>query len=680
MPASYRLALLHRQLCAGPKEAKFVFDWSDIQTNLPQLPIPPLEDSCALFKEMLEPLMDPKREMPESIAAIDDFLSGAGPKLDTELRRRDAAAPNTSYVKPFWDKMYLGGRYPVPINSNPFIAFEPDRNPEKMNQASRAASLVFYMCKFLQGIRDGTVSADMVGPDTPGCTDEYSRLFSTTRIPHPDIDELRTFPDSKHIVIFRDDQIYSLEVLDGEDQLVPEDTLRSIISTLLEKDEAAALGLAPAALAVLTTMEREEWARVRVGLESGHECNRSSLGAIDSSILAVSLDRHTPSTDTHLAEQFMHGGVGGSWSIETKAAGRVRLYGGREVRWYDKSIVLMVAPSADASIIFEHSPFDGSCVCRMADDVWHDSQGLSSGRSLPSSPRVQQDYAPVLQQLEWALPAGGGALAEEVREATKAWHALQGVTQTNFYTFRDYGTSAMKGWGLSPDGLIQSCYLLAYRWMHSSTRISVYASCSTKRFLHGRTEAIRCNTTEMSTFVHAMADAVAEAEQAGQAGQGMDAAKRELLRGLLEAAVAKHRERSKEASMGRGVDRHLFSLANVLQETSGVDAPALFSTDAWSRFNTSVLSCSNCTVFGPSLRCVGYGAVCANGYGLGYVAKPDQINVCITNYTQDPAGEGDGVGFGGVAAAKVGPLDTDAELYGDALSKAFRTIRALCEA
>ena len=28
-------------------------------------------------------------------------------------------------VKPFWDNMYLSGRYPVPINSNPFVAFMP---------------------------------------------------------------------------------------------------------------------------------------------------------------------------------------------------------------------------------------------------------------------------------------------------------------------------------------------------------------------------------------------------------------------------------------------------------------------------------------------------------------------------------------------------------------------------
>jgi len=30
---------------------------------------------------------------------------------------------------PFWNKMYLGGRYPVPINSNPVILMNdlPDR-------------------------------------------------------------------------------------------------------------------------------------------------------------------------------------------------------------------------------------------------------------------------------------------------------------------------------------------------------------------------------------------------------------------------------------------------------------------------------------------------------------------------------------------------------------------------
>jgi hypothetical protein len=408
-----------------------------------------LHETCVRYKEMLEPLMDEK-ELAESIAAVDDFSARTGPDLDAELRRRNSASPGTSFVKPFWDRMYLGGRYPVPINSNPFIAFEPDKDPAKMNQGARAASLVFHMCKFLQGVRDGTVSADMVGPDTPGCMDEYSRLFSTTRIPRRGTDELRSFPESSHIVIFRDTQIYSLEVMDSAGRLVPEHALRAVIEALLlldPKATAPASGLAPSDLAILTTMERDDWADVREGLEASAPCNRQSLHTIDAAVFCLSLDRHTPYTPTNLAEQFMHGGVGGSWEGTTKD---VREYSGREARWFDKSLVLMVVPSGDASIIFEHSPFDGSCVCRMADDVWHDSQGLPSGRSLPSHARcVGTEHAtPVLMRLEWDLHDDAGGVTQGVRMATEAWQALQSITQTKLYTFDDFGTSMIKTWGM----------------------------------------------------------------------------------------------------------------------------------------------------------------------------------------------------------------------------------------
>jgi carnitine O-acetyltransferase len=73
--------------------------------------------------------------------------------------------------------------------------------------------------------------------------------------------------------------------------------------------------------------------------------------------------------------------------------------------------------------------------------------------------------------------------------------------------------------------------------MHGTSQISVYESASTKQFLAGRTEAIRSVTDEGVAFIRAFAE-------------GGDV---EVLRRLLAAATAKHRERATEASNGRAV-------------------------------------------------------------------------------------------------------------------------------
>jgi carnitine O-acetyltransferase len=97
--------------------------------------------------------------------------------------------------------MYLGGRYPVPINSNPFVPFESD--PNHTEQASRAASLVFHMLKWRQGMFNGTVQPDGK-PGKPACMDEYARLFATTRIPIADgTDKYVTDNQSRHIILLR---------------------------------------------------------------------------------------------------------------------------------------------------------------------------------------------------------------------------------------------------------------------------------------------------------------------------------------------------------------------------------------------------------------------------------------------------------------------------------------------
>ena len=54
-----------------------------------------------------------------------------------------------------WFDMYLENRDPLAININPQLTWQPDPNPEKMNQVQRASSLIASSIRFYRTLRDG---------------------------------------------------------------------------------------------------------------------------------------------------------------------------------------------------------------------------------------------------------------------------------------------------------------------------------------------------------------------------------------------------------------------------------------------------------------------------------------------------------------------------------------------
>jgi hypothetical protein len=165
---------------------------------------------------------------------------------------------------------------------------------------------------------------------------------------------------------------------------------------------------------------------------------------------------------------------------------------------------------------------------------------------------------------------------------------------------------------------------------------------------------------------------------------------------LLQAATSRHSTVAREAANGLGVDRHLFSLLS-LEGELGQQTSAIFTDEMWTRFNTAVLSTSNvwcsfsyrrfhsrvllgfkmllglklvpacdpiaCLLGVPSLTtitmnsvqtlkvngaavfCLGFGAVCPQGYGLGYTVEADCLRITVSNFEGDP--DTGGSGFGG---------------------------------
>merc|ERR1719357_2343376 len=128
--------------------------------------------------------------------------------------------------------------------------------------------------------------------------------------------------------------------------------------------------------------------------------------------------------------------------------------------------------------------------------------------------------------------------------------------------------------------MMQLAIQMAHHKIHpSDSPCSVYESCSTAIFKHGRTEAIRPVTSETREFCQALAEKAAEKSH---------------LFGLLKKCSSVHSQLTQSAAKGQGWDRHLFALKNVHLTEYGDSKPLpdVFMDEAYQNINQNKISTS----------------------------------------------------------------------------------------
>ena len=168
---------------------------------------------------------------------------------------------------------------------------------------------------------------------------------------------------------------------------------------------------------------------------------------------------------------------------------------------------------------------------------------------------------------------------------------------------------------MSPDAACQMAMQLAYTRMHGKPA-PTYEACAMKSYYHGRTETIRSCTLESV----AMCDAF------------LSNADNETKRMKFLEAAATHVKvaQGAKACVGpyQGVDRHLYAMKCIAAQ-KGLDVP-LFNDPAYSYTSTWKMSTSNVTM--PIFDIFGFGPVCEDGYGFGYLTGADSLPMCITSF------------------------------------------------
>jgi carnitine O-acetyltransferase len=188
---------------------------------------------------------------------------------------------------------------------------------------------------------------------------------------------------------------------------------------------------------------------------------------------------------------------------------------------------------------------DGTPTARLCSDVLSmiasSSFSREDGRASSSASLSSAHPTPI----DWDITP---TMVDTIREAAKGVVAnIEGHSLS--FTLTRYGKKSIKEFGVSPDSWAQMILQLAYGrlfrtvWTDKKRAGGTYEAATTRRFLKGRTEAIRVVTTESDAWVRSMDDP----------SLGKEERKR-----LFKEAVNRHGADARRSGTGMGVDRHMF--------------------------------------------------------------------------------------------------------------------------
>ncbi|OQS05396.1 choline/Carnitine O-acyltransferase [Thraustotheca clavata] len=575
----------------------------DGQNSLPKLPIPELEVTLQHYFRTVGVLQS-NEEHEITRKCVEEFLTNEGPKLQELLI--EYAQDKSSFIEDFWYESYLNYKESVVLNVNPFFVLEDDPTPTRANQISRAASLIHSSLKFVNALRKEILPPD-VFRDAPLCMHQFQMLFGATRVPTLTKDHVKIASDAKHIVVLCRNQFYWFDVVweDGTPALTEKELIENLRAIRADASKLPDELMAEEAVGVFTTEHRAQWARIRQKLEVE---NSDTLDMIDRALFLVCLDHTAPPTASDFAATALHGTY--STSPHNHQIGSCMN------RWYDK-LQIIVCDNGVAGVNFEHSVVDGHTVLRFASDVFTDTvirfaQSISGTTQcfLESAYKAPSDTLYTTpHKLEWNLSK---ELQLSIRYSEARLSDLICQHEIKVLEFKNYGKRFITQHKCSPDAFVQVAFLAAY-YMLYGTAVNQYEPAMTKRFLHGRTEAIRSMTPETFAFIEKFC---------GQTGTELEHLT------LLRKATASHSQIVKRCAGGQGVERHLFALQQIAA-SHGLPEPAFFKDSAYKTLGRSIISTSNCG--NPSLRLFGFGPVVPEGFGIGYIIKDDGIQFCAAS-------------------------------------------------
>lgn len=556
------------------------------QASLPQLPVPPLEQTLTKYLRSTLPLQASEETEAVTKAAVDAALTGKDAQfmntLQERLIHRASAEGRESWLSDWWlSAAYMSYRDPVVPFSSYFYLHKPD--PNAKTGVVRGAQLLKAMLAFRHLLVTEELSPEKTKTGFM-CMAPYKWMFNTARIPVANEDVSKGFEPAthNHVIVIRNGHFYAVELINPQ---TGKELTFSEIELQLERivNDPKAQKMAESPIGALSITNRDEWVKNREVLLSGPhaEQNRQVLEKIESGIIVLSLDADQPVT------------------LEERARS---VYGGDgKNRFFDKQQII-VSDNGMSGYVGEHSMMDGTQTLRLNNFMLSALQAGKIDLTGTSSGSVIDEP----QRLEFQVES---TLAKAAESASSDFVELMNGQDISVLDFSAYGINAIKGYKCSPDAWAQMCIQLGFYKLYGHP-CATYEAAQTRKFKLGRTETIRSTSLESLAFCKAMEDLnVSDAERLKK----------------FQAAVAQHIKYAKDASEGAGVDRHLFGLKRLIKE--GEEPPALFKDPMNAISGTWILSTSQ--ISSDMFDAWGFGEVTPKGFGVAYAIKDDSLSFTI---------------------------------------------------
>ena len=521
---------------------------------------------------------------------VDEFTQENGPGEKLQSALEEWAKDHANWLEPFWDDAYLCGREPLALNTNPFFCPGEDaliRQPPR-SQTERAADIIAGMVRMKQQLDSGTFPAETVR-DKALCMYQYQRLYSTTRIPYPKRDILRS-PDAavnptprtaRHIIVICKGHIYSVDVIDQNGKIRQADSIKTDLDNIVGQASSAA----DESVGMLTALNRDEWASSREDLAAIPK-NAANLDCIETALFALCLESGSPDSRNDYFMALLAGEEGN--------------------RWYDKSLQFIVFPDGQYGLNMEHSGLDASPIVRIPlfDPALNTDQ--DTGKPVQSTGHYKR--------LEFILD---NKLRNAIQNAHRTYRNQISNTDLHYNRFKTFGKDFIKSCQTSPDAFVQLAIQLAQYRLFGKCR-STYEAVMTRPFLHGRTEAMRPVTPEALRFVQCMdSPSFSELEKAER----------------FRKAAKAHTDRLTECKTGAGIQRHLYGLECVYkrsgQSLNISGPPSIISSTAWQRLCHDFLSTSTAGS-AEGMVLAGFAPVVEDGFGICYLISGSSINFTVS--------------------------------------------------
>lgn len=606
------------------------------QRCLPRMSVPPVSQTINKLLESMKCIMS-EQEFCKFQEEARQFESSLAPKLQRLLYLKSWLVQN--YVSDWWVKyVYLMNRWPLANKCNYYIMDQSYwRATDK--PVSRAASLVANLLRF-KTLIDREELPPLVLRDTiPICMAQYEQLYSTTRVPRKEIDQLVHYETrvSKHIVVVCRGVYYKLTCYDHDNNLLSARLLEEYFQWIYDDAEKTSQQLTEEEKTIsgLTALERTQWASLREKLQLS-EINRKSLHLIESAMFILWIfpdDKPQALSDR----------------------AKIAFQGNSQYRyWFDKCFNVVVFGDGHCAINCEHTVCDAPAyahmweytLCKDVLECTFDSDGtcfppfktyrqVGSEKPTTISWDVRgHSYKPTRKahtastsnnqdkKLEDATQHSATSpedanLIEHIRRANKETELANADVDLTIFDHDQWGKGVIKKCKVSPDAFVQLAIQMAY-YKQNGKFVQTYEASMTRLYLQGRTETVRSCTEESCNFVLAMLD--------------KDATNNQRIK-LLNASADKHTILYKDAMNGKGIDRHLFALY-VASKGLGYDCkfladllmrPWILSTSQTPHTQQTNIPDPNFPSFNDKL-CSGGGfmAVADDGYGISYLFPSDQ--------------------------------------------------------